>query len=59
MLAAPNSKKAKLATGVLAFEEAFPCVCNDPNCIPKPRDMILKSGMGLHIKTYGLGIIPV
>ena len=48
-----HSKKVKLANGELTFEEAFPYVCNDPRCIPKPRDMILKSGGGLPIKTYG------
>jgi hypothetical protein len=39
-----HSKKVKLANGELTFEEAFPYVCTDSVCVPKPRDMNLKDG---------------
>jgi hypothetical protein len=55
---APNSKKVKLAKGELTFEEAFPYVCTDPVCVPKPRDMNLKDGHGFVVKTYGLQMEP-
>jgi hypothetical protein len=53
-----HSKKVKLANGELTFEEAFPYVCTDSVCVPKPRDMMLKDGHGIVIKTYGLQMVP-